>query len=75
MTVILLSGAGLLVRTLLALNRADSGFDMHDVLTMEVALPAARYSPSAGCSSIARHWLPCAALPGVTGRRRPTASP
>ena len=45
MTVILLCGAGLLVRTLLALNRADSGFDKHDVLTMEVALPAARYTP------------------------------
>ena len=44
MTVVLLCGAGLLARTMLALNRADNGVDKHDVLTMEVALPASRYT-------------------------------
>ncbi len=45
MTVMLLCGAGLLVRTVLALNSADTGFDKHDLLTMEIALPPARYPP------------------------------
>jgi putative ABC transport system permease protein len=43
MTVVLLCGAGLLVRTLVALNGANSGFEKHDVLTMEIRLPPARY--------------------------------
>ena len=44
MTVVLLCGAGLLARTMLALNGADNGVDKHDLLTMEVALPSARYT-------------------------------
>jgi predicted permease len=43
MTVVLLSGAGILVRTLIALDRAPLGFDAHDVLTMRVAISPARY--------------------------------
>ena len=45
MTVILLCGAGLLVRTILALNATNSGFDKRDVLTMELVLPPVRYNP------------------------------
>jgi putative ABC transport system permease protein len=44
MTVVLLCGAGVLVRTLVALDRADMGFDAHDVLTMSVAVSPARYT-------------------------------
>jgi len=44
MTVVLLCGAGVLVRTLIALDRAPLGFDGHDVLTMRVAISPARYS-------------------------------
>ena len=44
LTVVLLCGAGLLVRTVVALNGADSGFDKRDVLTMEIRLPGARYN-------------------------------
>jgi putative ABC transport system permease protein len=43
MTVILLCGAGVLVRTLIALDRAPMGFDARDVLTMRVAISPARY--------------------------------
>jgi predicted permease len=43
MTVVLLCGAALLVRTVNALNRTNSGFDKTGLLTMEVALPSARY--------------------------------
>jgi putative ABC transport system permease protein len=43
MTVVLLCGAGLLARTMVALEGTDNGFDKRDLLTMDVALPAARY--------------------------------
>ena len=43
MTVVLLCGAGLLVRTLISLESVDTGFDQQDLLTMEVNLPDARY--------------------------------
>jgi putative ABC transport system permease protein len=43
MTVVLLCGAGVLVRTLIALDRAPIGFDARDVLTMRVAISPARY--------------------------------
>jgi putative ABC transport system permease protein len=43
MTVVLLCGAGVLVRTLIALDRAPIGFDAHDVLTMRIAISPARY--------------------------------
>jgi putative ABC transport system permease protein len=45
MTVVLLCGAGLLVRTVIALSRVNNGFDKHGVLTMEVGLPGTRYTP------------------------------
>jgi predicted permease len=44
MTVILLCGAGLLVRTVIALNGAADGFDKRDLLTMELTLSPARYN-------------------------------
>ena len=43
MTVVLLCGAGVLVRSLIALDRAQLGFDARDVLTMRVAISRARY--------------------------------
>jgi hypothetical protein len=39
MTMIPLCGAGLLVRTVVALHGVDNGVDRHDLLTMEVSLP------------------------------------
>ena len=43
MTVILLCGAGLLARTLVALTGADQGFDKDNVLTMELSISPRRY--------------------------------
>ena len=43
LTVVLLCGAGVLVRTLIALDRAHLGFDADDVLTMTVAISPVRY--------------------------------
>jgi predicted permease len=65
MTVVLLAGAGLLVRTVLALNRANAGFDKHGVLTMDVGLPAARYTPERRVVFFRDAVAALRALPGV----------
>ncbi len=43
LALILLAGAGLMIRTLLLLGRVDLGFDAHNVLTMRVPLLGPRY--------------------------------
>jgi putative ABC transport system permease protein len=43
MTLVLLVAAGLLVRTLLRLNRVDKGFNSQNVLTMNIGLPGLKY--------------------------------
>ena len=66
MTVILLCGAGLLVRTVLALNSVNNGVDRHDLLTMEVSLPVARYPPERRTLFYRNAVAALQALPGVT---------
>ena len=65
MTVMLLCGAGLLVRTMIALNGASTGADTQDVLTMEVALPGARYTPERRVQFYREALDALRALPGV----------
>jgi putative ABC transport system permease protein len=65
MTVVLLCGAGLLIRSVIALHQADSGFDRRDLLTMEVALPAARYAPAQRTLFYRNAVAALRALPGV----------
>ena len=43
MTVVLLCGAGLLVRTVMALNSVNHGFEQRGLLTLQFALPGTRY--------------------------------
>ena len=43
MTVVLLCGAALLVRTVMALTSVNHGFEQRGLLTMQVALPGTRY--------------------------------
>jgi putative ABC transport system permease protein len=65
MTVVLLCGAGLLVRSVLALNSAKNGLDKHDVLTMEVRLPGIRYTPERTMAFYREALVALRALPGV----------
>jgi putative ABC transport system permease protein len=71
MTVVLLSGAGLLLRTAIALHGTANGFDRHDVLTMEVVLPGARYSPERRAGF---YWEAIAALRALPGVQAAAAS-
>src|SRR6185503_15218733 len=65
MTVVLLCGAGVLVRTLIALDRAPMGFDAHDVLTMSVAISPARYPDERPRDFYREALTRLRALPGV----------
>ena len=65
MTVVLLCGAGLLVRTVTLLSRVDNGFDQHDVLTMEVRLSAVRYPAERALAFYRAAVAALRSLPGV----------
>jgi len=64
--VVLLIGAGLLVRSLLRLQDTSPGFDARNVLTMGVNLPRAKYDkPEKAASFFAELESRVAGLPGV----------
>ncbi|MEI9971544.1 MAG: ABC transporter permease [Ignavibacteriota bacterium] len=66
LAVVLLIGAGLLIRTFAALRSVAPGFDTHNVLTVETALTGARYQKTAGISRMADQVLERVhAIPGV----------
>lgn len=66
LALMLLVGAGLLMRSLTGLRAIDPGFDARNVLTASVGLPQARYgTPEARNQFFERARLAVAALPGV----------
>jgi putative ABC transport system permease protein len=54
MAVVLLVGAGLMIRTFGVLRSVDPGFDAHNVLTMEMSLTGARFEKTAGVNQLVR---------------------
>jgi putative ABC transport system permease protein len=63
---ILLAGAGLLIRSLMALQRADLGFRPENVLVMHVELPKVKYPESNHCKAFFEPLVQrVQALPGV----------
>jgi putative ABC transport system permease protein len=66
LSLVLLTGAGVMIRSLLALRSVDAGFDPHNVLTMRVGLPEKRYKTPAETTAFFDKALQrLRALPGV----------
>ncbi|HEV8039594.1 MAG TPA: ABC transporter permease, partial [Bryobacteraceae bacterium] len=66
--IMLLAGAGLLIRSFLLLNAVQPGFDTAKLLTMTVELPVARYNSEARILSFSDAAVrQIEALPGVRG--------
>ena len=66
MSVFLLVGAGLMIRTFLNLAHQDAGLRMDSVITFQTAPPAQRYPPGAAALQLVRHVrAELASLPGV----------
>jgi putative ABC transport system permease protein len=65
MTVILLCGAGLLVRSFAALNSFSTGVDPNQVLTMQITMPAPRYDGNQQVEFVTRILERLEKLPGV----------
>ncbi len=85
LAVVMLSGTGLLVHTLVSLQVLDPGFDDRDLLTFRLSLPESRYPDDAAVSRFYRELDDrLAGLPGVSAatatqslprsRGNPTAS-
>jgi predicted permease len=54
LALVLLTGAGLLIRTFWALRTVDSGFDAHNVLTMEMSAGGTRFETPAALGQLIR---------------------
>jgi len=66
LAMVLLAGAGLLIRTFAGLQSVVPGFDAHNVITMETSLTGTRFDHSAAISEVARQVLDRVhAIPGV----------
>ena len=66
LSMVLLVGAGLLVRSFVRLRGVSAGFDAHNVLTMNIALPPARYPKGSQMAAFYDQVVKqVSALPGV----------
>jgi putative ABC transport system permease protein len=55
LALVLLIGAALLIRTLIAIRHVNPGFDTHHVLTMEMSLTGDRFQKTAGVAQLVRN--------------------
>lgn len=66
LALVLLIGAGLLIRTLIAIRHVHPGFDAHNVLTMRMSLTGPQFETPAGVAQVIREGVRrINALPGV----------
>jgi putative ABC transport system permease protein len=76
LALVLLTGAGLLIRSAIALNSVDPGFDPRGVIAGRVSLPAADYAtPEQVTRAFERIEERLAALPGVASGALVSAAP
>ena len=76
LSVILLVGAGLMIRSFLNLQRVDLGFNTNDVLTFRISLPNTRYqNPQQRAAFLAEMRRRLAVLPGVMNVATTTGLP
>ncbi|MGH9349751.1 MAG: ADOP family duplicated permease [Vicinamibacterales bacterium] len=76
LAIILLVGAGLLVRSAVYLQKVDAGFDPRGVLTARLTLPAARYGdPTRVAQSFQEIVATLAETPGVRSAAASTMAP
>jgi putative ABC transport system permease protein len=54
LAIVLLLGAALLIRTFIALRQVNTGFDPHNVITMDMSLSGARFANTASVSRLVR---------------------
>ncbi|HWS87818.1 MAG TPA: ABC transporter permease [Pyrinomonadaceae bacterium] len=68
LALVLLAGAGLLVKSVVRLRAVDAGFDTSNLLTMNLALPSSRYKDGAAQAAFfERLARQIESLPGVEG--------
>jgi len=66
LAIVLLAGAGLLIRTFAALHAVSPGFDAHNVLTLDTSMTGAKFDTSAGVTDLSRMAVErIEAIPGV----------
>jgi len=66
LALVLLAGAGLLLRSFIALMRVDPGFDPHNVLTMKMAVPRTKYKDGPAVANFYKQLVEkIQGLPGV----------
>jgi len=76
LSVVLLAGAGLALRSIARLRQVDPGFDRRNVLTASISLPGIRYGTNAKAAAFHYQFRDrVAALPGVEAVGIATASP
>ena len=67
LALVLVVGAGLLIRTFMKLQAVDPGFDSHNVLTMAMSLTGERFQKTAGVAQLLRDGTERVnSVPGVT---------
>jgi len=76
LSVVLLVGAGLSLRSIMHLRHADAGFDTHNVLSASISIPSIRYdTPQKVIAFLYNLRDRLAAVPGVTAAGIASASP